>query len=400
MALLDLTAKDVVALRCDFGCKKLIVRDRQAPGLSIEVRASGGKTWYCTYTTFSGKRCQLRLGPFPGLSLSQARLAASETRLQASMGHDLVQQLRRRRHEPSINWFVAETYLPHLQVNKKSWRDDLSILKLYILPRFGEHQLSQLSSHEVSLWRTELLERGFRSGTVNRYVSTLRHLYNTAVRLGSCQPGCNPFSQISPLPYSPNRQQCLTKESLGRLLDAVKQSQNSQLLPICTLLLLTGARKREVLDARWEAFDLPRQLWTIPMTKSGRSLTIPLSTAACSLLGSLKKPHSAGGYVFANPQTGAPFRSVYSAWDQARNAAGLPRLRMHDLRHSFASQLINSGSSLYTVQRLLGHSSPRVTQRYATLTSSSLLKATEQAGAWLTLASAGAAPSPAQAVMA
>jgi integrase len=378
-----LTTALVTKLSCSSSHLKMVVRDRLTPGLSLEVRASGGKTWYCSYTSLSGKRRQLRLGHFPGLTLSQARRAASETRLQASMGHDLCQQVQRRRCEPSLAAFVLDTYLPHIQASKRSWRDDLTILKLYILPRFGQHHLSELSSQEVCQWRSELLARGFCAGTANRYLSTLRHLYSTAVRLGRCQAGSHPFSQVSPLPDSPNRQQCLTQESLGLLLQALRQSQNKQLLPICTLLLLTGARKREVLDARWEAFDLARQLWTIPMTKSGRSLAIPLSAAACSLLASLQKPSRSGGYVFPNPLTGVPFTSVFSSWHQARCAAGLPRLRMHDLRHSFASQLINSGCSLYTVQRLLGHSSPRVTQRYATLTDRSLLEASEQAAAWL-----------------
>lgn len=383
MASLPFTTALIASLRCQPGCRKWVVRDLKSPGLSVEVRGSGGKTWYCTYTTLSGQRRQLRLGPFPGLSLNEARNAAAEVRLRACMGHDLCAQQQQRRREASIEHFVQTIYLPHIQVSKKSWRDDQRILKLYILPSFADVRLSQLSHHQICHWRGELIARGLCHGTVNRYLSTLRHLYTIAIRLGHCPQGSHPLAHISPLPYEPHRQHCLTQGALTRLLTALRASHNTQLLAICTLLLLTGAQKREVLDARWEHVNLERHCWTIPVTKSGRSHSIPLSKAACNLLASLQASANTSAFVFPSPRTGAPFRSIHSAWHQARTAAGLPRLRIHDLRHSFASTLINSRTNLYTVQRLLGHTSPRITQRYATLNSSTLLTASELVATWV-----------------
>jgi integrase len=149
---------------------------------------------------------------------------------------------------------------------------------------------------------------------------------------------------------------------------------------IIPMLLLTGARKREVLDARWEDMDLARQFWRIAFTKSGRERHVPLSAAAITLLNQIPKQ---GEYIFANPKTNKPFKSFYVSWDTARKAAGLEGLRVHDLRHSFASFLVNAGCSLYEVQKLLGHASIAMTQRYSHLSQDSLMRAVSCAEVYL-----------------
>ena len=131
-------------------------------------------------------------------------------------------------------------------------------------------------------------------------------------------------------------------------------------------LILTGARKREVLDARWEDFDFDRRLWRIPTTKLGKPRHVPISDGVMSLLGMVPRVEGRA-YVFANPATGKPYVSIFCSWDTARIRAGMPEVRVHDLRHSFASLLINSGRSLYEVQKLLGHTQVKTTQRYAHL---------------------------------
>lgn len=141
------------------------------------------------------------------------------------------------------------------------------------------------------------------------------------------------------------------------------------------MLILTGARKREVLDSKWEDFDVERKQWRIPMTKTGRPRHIPLSDGVITLLKTV--PRKAGvPYVFANPKTGLPFRSIWNSWTTAREAAGLEDVRLHDLRHSFASFLVNAGRSLYEVQKILGHTQVKTTQRYAHLAQETLLDAT------------------------
>ena len=103
-----------------------------------------------------------------------------------------------------------------------------------------------------------------------------------------------------------------------------------------------------------------RKLWRIPKTKSGKVRHVPLSKGAWQLLSALRAEGvPLNGCVFANPRTGLPFVSIFHSWDAARQRAGLPELRLHDLRHSFASFLVNAGRSLYEVQELLGHADIR-----------------------------------------
>ena len=144
------------------------------------------------------------------------------------------------------------------------------------------------------------------------------------------------------------------------------------------MLILTGARKMEVINARWEDFDLDRRQWRIPITKAGRPRYVPLSSGVLHLLANV--PHKEGNpWVFPNPKTGKPYISIFNSWNAARIAAGLADVRIHDLRHSFASFLVNAGRSLYEVQRILGHTQIKTTQRYAHLSQDTLLDAADAA---------------------
>jgi integrase len=186
----------------------------------------------------------------------------------------------------------------------------------------------------------------------------------------------NPCNKV-PLPKVSNeRQRFLSPEEAQRLLATVRSSPNPQLEAIVTFLLLTGARKREALDARWDHIHWEKRSWFIPITKTGQPRHVTLSDGALVMLRrqQLKTGHS--GWLFPNHDTGKPFKSVYYAWDTARKEAGLADVRMHDLRHSFASFLINDGRTLYEVQHILGHTQVKTTQRYAHLSHETLLAAT------------------------
>ncbi len=156
---------------------------------------------------------------------------------------------------------------------------------------------------------------------------------------------------------------------------------------IIAFLLLTGCRKREVLDARWVNIDLDRGVLTIPLSKSGKPHYVPLSPAAREVLAQaswlvadLFGDRAAQiGWVFPNPNTGKPFIKMQTGWERARRIAGLDGLRIHDLRHSFASALVNCGMTLYDVKEALGHSSMVTTQRYAHLAPQRLMQAVSAA---------------------
>ena len=142
------------------------------------------------------------------------------------------------------------------------------------------------------------------------------------------------------------------------------------------LLLLTGARRNEITRAKWEYIDWQKKTLLVPCSKSGRPRLIQLNSAALELLRSLpREPENA--FIFPSPVTGRPSASLHFPWTRIRKRAGLNEFRLHDLRHSFASFLVNKGVSIYVVQGLLGHANVRATQRYAHLANETLSVAAE-----------------------
>ncbi len=136
------------------------------------------------------------------------------------------------------------------------------------------------------------------------------------------------------------------------------------------------------MDAKWTDFDLERRIWRIPTTKAGKARHVPLADGVMNLLSTMPRNVD---WAFPNPDTGKPYVSIYCAWHTARTKAGLADVRMHDLRHSFASLLINSGRTLYEVQNILGHTQVKTTQRYAHLSQDTLLAAANTATAAINL---------------
>lgn len=151
---------------------------------------------------------------------------------------------------------------------------------------------------------------------------------------------------------------------------------------VLRLLLLTGARKNEILRLRWENIRLDLRLLTVPLSKSGRPRHIPLSEKAAAIIRSI--PRTAGNpWLFPGQVPGKPLSDIYLFWNDLRRSLGLGDVRIHDLRHTFASFLVNAGHSLYEVQTILGHSDPRTTMRYAHLEQESLAAAAETASLFL-----------------
>jgi integrase len=188
----------------------------------------------------------------------------------------------------------------------------------------------------------------------------------------------NPCQKIKLYPES-GRERYLTEREVHTLMEAVRESQNVDLANIIAFLLLTGARKQEVLRAQWTDVDTVHRVWRIPVTKAGKPRYVPISDGLLRLLCCLTS-RKRSIWVFPNPKTGLPYVDVHRAWDNARCKAGLSEVRIHDLRHTFASYLVNKRRSLYEVQRILGHSDSKSTQRYAHLAHESLVDAANAAG--------------------
>ena len=220
--------------------------------------------------------------------------------------------------------------------------------------------------------------KGYAVGTCNRCLILLRYAMNLAVRWEILGLATNPTKDV-PLFENPNKKErFLSQEEAQKLYEAVCQSDNPMLHYIVPILILTGARKREVLDAKWEDFDLPRRQWRIPMCKAGKARHVPISEGLMQLLATISQ-FDGCPFVVPNPKTLRPYASFFNSWNTVRKRAGLADVRIHDLRHSFASFLVNAGRSLYEVQKILGHTQICTTQRYAHLSQETLLEAANAA---------------------
>ena len=216
---------------------------------------------------------------------------------------------------------------------------------------------------------------GYASGTTNRVLVLLRYIFNLARKWNVPGIGANPTGGISMAPEV-HRQRFLTAEETRRLIAAIDEEQNQVAAQAIKLLLLTGGRRSEITQAKWEHVDWQRRTLLVPVSKSGKPRTIALNGAAIELLQSVPRLQGSE-YIFPSPYSGHPFASLFYPWDRIRRRAGLDDVRLHDLRHSFASFLVNQGVSLYVVQGLLGHTQVRMTQRYAHLAPQTLLDAAE-----------------------
>ena len=199
---------------------------------------------------------------------------------------------------------------------------------------------------------------------------------------GLLPAGQSPCAGVSSFKIHTQRERYLSREEAQRLMRALENSKHPEAFAL-RLLLLTGARKSEILKARWEHVRLELRLLIVPLSKSGRPRHILLSDAALDVVRAM--PRTPGNpWLFPGHAPGKPLSDLYLFWNRLRRDLGLADVRIHDLRHTFASFLVNAGHSLYETQKMLGHSDPRTTMRYAHLGQASLLAAAETVSGFFT----------------
>jgi len=353
--------------------KKVDYFDSLQTGLLLKVLPSGKKTYYLRYRDDRGKMRERKLADATILSLKDARTLARQKLAQIALGEDPFAKQAALRDVPRFAEFVAQEYLPYAKQRKRSWRTDVSLLNNHILPALGQLYMDEVSKRHLMRLFAEH-RASHKPGSTNRIIILCRFIFNCAIRWEVPGVTSNPTAGIDLYPENNQIERFLTEAEAKRLFEALERSGSKMLKYIVGMLLLTGARKNEVLHAKWQDFDLKRRIWRIELNKSGKTRHVPLSDGAIALLAQVPRIEGCE-YVFANPDTGRPYTQIFYAWDTARKRAGLDDLRIHDLRHSFASFLVNSGRSLYEVQKILGHTQIKTTQRYAHLSQDSLVSA-------------------------
>lgn len=345
-----LTASFVRRACCPAGRRKADYFDLGQRGFLLEVRCSGGKTYYQRYTDDRGRERQYKIGAAHVLSVNQARRKGRQILAEALLGADPQQKRRELRAIPQFGQFVHDRYLPFVRTYKNSWQTDETVLRIHILPGFGSLALDEIKTETISDLINRMREDGYAIGTMNRVIVIVRYIYNLARKWSVPGVTQNPAAGLSAGP-DVQRNRFLTEEEAERLMRAIHGDENQTAARSIILLLLSGARRNEITFAKWDYVDWKNKTLLVPKSKSGRARVIALNQSAIALL--RVTPRIDGNpYIFPSQVTGRPSASLFFPWRRIRQRAGLEDLRLHDLRHSFASFLVNRGVSLYVVQGL------------------------------------------------
>lgn len=367
-------------LTCSDGKARIEYCCSDQPGLYVEVRASnpGQGSYYLRYKNANGKTCHQKLGRTGDITLAEARKQAKTFKAEIALGADPRGEAKARKAVDTLSEFFDEAYLPHIQPRKRSWKRDEELFRLRIRQRFGHLRLNQISRQEVQVFHAGLLDEGLSPASADHHIKVLRRMLNLAVEWAMLEK--NPIEGVSLFNVANQVEHYLDDEQLERLLTVLQNDENRPVCMIAMFLLSTGARLNEALQATWDQVDRVNRVWRIPATnsKSKRMRSVPLNDSALHILAQLT---TEGHYrhVFINQQTEQPYTTIMKVWSRLREKAGLPHLRIHDLRHSYASFLANNGRTLLEIQQILGHSDPKVTLRYSHLSAKTLQDAASSA---------------------
>jgi integrase len=278
-------------------------------------------------------------------------------------------------------------------------KDDRIRYNLHIAPSLGTKSIPELTIHDIDKLRVKLEKAGKSPQTVKHVLTLIKRLLNFALRKGYVDsiPGTLHIT----MPTVDNKvTENLTPEQVQKLLQALDEEQDQVQASLVRLALFTGMRRGALLNLQWTDLDFTRGFITLrgDVAKKQKTETIPMNEQARNILTALERGNSP--YVFPGRYDDKPRGNISPMLKRVREKAGLPETfrPLHGLRHSFASWLASSGQvSMYELQKLLTHSSPQMTQRYAHLHDDALRKASSVAGTLFSaVQNAEAEPSPSQ----
>ena len=369
----------VAAAQCQPGKAKTDWYDTTIPGFVFERRSSGGGTYYFRFSDAAGRQAQFKIGGEADVSFAAAKKRAVQLRSEVVMGGDPRAKKAEAKSIPLYKELSA-MHLADAKLTQRSYSTTEMYVRRHIIPKWGKVRVNDIDSRGVSSWLADKRAEGLAPATCEKLRILLGRSFQLGARWGILGCDKNPTRGVSRKPLNNARERFLTAEEAARLREAVAASQNTQLQHIVGLLLLTGARVRELLDAKWSDVDVERRSWLIPTSKTGKPRHVPLSTPALAIIDALPRFETCP-WLVPNPETLKPFVSIKHGWQRAIKVAKLPGLRIHDLRHSAASFMVNSGVDLFAVGKVLGHASYQSTQRYAHLANDTLLAAVEAGAA-------------------
>jgi integrase len=352
-------------------------------GFGARVTASSAKAFVLNYR-IHGRERRLTIGSFPAWTVSAAREEAHRLRREIDQGRDPLVEREAKRAAPTMAELCDRYLIEHaVRKRERSRVEDESLIRQWVLPKLGGRKAADIRHADIDRLHRKITQAGTPI-RANRTVTLLSKIFALAIRWEIRAD--NPASKVERNDEEP-RARYLKDGELRRLTAALAARPDQAAANAVRLLLLTGARRGEVLGASWDQFDLDAGIWTKPSahTKQKREHRVPLSAPARALLANMKAAGDAP-YLFPSRGGTAPLTDIKKSWAAICRAADLQGLRLHDLRHSYASVLASAGLSLPVIGALLGHTQPATTARYTHLFDNPLRAATERVGAIVTAA--------------
>jgi integrase len=387
----------VVKRRCqapDRGNK--IYYDDEVAGFGARVTSNGARSYILNYY-IHGRERRFTIGEAGAWTATAARKEARRLKHLVDSGHDPLSEREAERAAPTMVELLDRFEQEHLTRKRASTAADYErMLRVHIRPFFGNHtKVADVAFTDIDRLHRKITKAG-SPRRANTVVAVLSKAFNLATRWGMRPDGTNPTKGLE-RNGEVKRKRYLSGDELVRLCKALAKHSDKEAADIIRLLLLTGCRRGEALAMRWADVDLAAQTWNKPAssTKTGIHHTVPLSAPACQLLAQVRqrrlagKGRSLGEFVFPGPGETGHRVEIKRDWRQLTKAASLDNLRLHDLRHSFASQLVSGGSTLALIGQLLGHASVVTTERYSHLALDPQRVAVERIGATLEAATNG-----------
>jgi integrase len=326
----------------------------------------------------------MTLGQYGPLTLNQARDMAQQRKAEVIEGRDPL-EARRSAAGASTVGELCHVYLERYAVHKRSAAEDRRRIQQHILPRWTNRKVE-------SLKRAEIAEAHHKIGQkfpyeANRRLALLRRMLNLARQWGFVDEGWpNPATGI-PMHPERSRDRWVTAEELPHLAESIDQEPNVYVRAALWLYLLTGMRKRELLGAKWEDIDQDRNELRLSETKAGRSHYVPLSAPALAILQTV--PRQEGNpFILCGARKGRHLVNIDIPWRKVRERAGVPDVRLHDLRRTVGSWLAQAGNDLHLIGKVLNHSNLSTTAIYARFSQDVVHKAMDEHAARI-MAAAG-----------
>jgi len=355
--------------------------DDDVRGLGVRIFPSGRKTFVVVYRVH-GRQHLITLGACGILTLHQARAKAQKTLADLVIeGLDPLAERKAKAQSSTVEELAQRYLAEHAEVKKKakSAKMDRQILRDHVVPKLGRLKVVDVNRQHVGSLHHSLRETPYMA---NRTLALVSKMMNLAERWGLRPDGSNPCRHVEKFKEAA-RERYLTMEEFARLTQALAEGEESgsegqHAIAAIRLLILTGCRLGEILQLRWEHVDFDNGRLHLPDSKTGAK-TVFLSTVAQQVLRQVPRTGS-NPWVIEGRKPQTHLRDLKGPWRRIRERADLPDLRIHDLRHSFAAVGAGLGLSLPMIGKLLGHSQPQTTARYAHLAADPMHEAADRIG--------------------